>query len=235
MPSSSPSTSPSSEPSVSPSAQQTSSPSSFPSSSPSYSPSAQPSAEPTSAPSTSPSAQPSSFPSSTPSMMPSSSPTSMPSSQPSWDPLDFSVDENEFGSFGGMFTVKANAKISVISLGIYTETVSTNQIQVYTRPGFYYGFEVNATGWTLVLDDASVSMLGQDNETHLDILDVTIKQGDYQSFFIWSEDEYFIFIYYTNITHTIKSNSIAVLHVVFNLLVNTSLLVRLRRITKSYH
>ena len=184
-PSSAPSSQPSSLPTSSPSLEPSSQPSSAPSASPSAQPSLSPSSTPTSMPSAMPSMLPSSQPSSSPSLQPSSQPSSAPSSQPSWDPLDFSVEENEFGSFGSMFFVKAKAKITVTSFGIYTDSVLTGPIEVYTRAGKYFNHEVNSTGWSLIFS-LTVNMLGQDEATELDVADVEVKHGDYQSFFIWS-------------------------------------------------
>ena len=84
-----------------------------------------------------------------------------------------------------MFFVKANAKITATSFAIFTDSATVGPVEVYTRAGQYYGHETNSSGWTLN-SNLTVNMLGQDDATELDITDVEIKHGNYQSFLIWS-------------------------------------------------
>eukprot|EP00970_Alexandrium_tamarense_P004698 scaffold779_cov205-Alexandrium_tamarense.AAC.37 len=113
-----------------------------------------------------------------------------PSMAPTYTPLIMSTAQNEYSAFGSMFYLKALGKTTVTSFTIYTEFASTNDIvEVYTRPGKYLGREVNQTGWTLIYNNTSLDLLGQDVPTEILGLDVTILQNNIQSFFVWSPNQ----------------------------------------------
>jgi len=89
-----------------------------------------------------------------------------------------------------MFTVKALNDIVITSFDINTMFRVVGEVKVYTRSGFYSGYESVGIGWDLIYDNASLQMNGRGKPTELDgVMPVNISRGQYQSFYIWAEEK----------------------------------------------
>ena len=99
--------------------------------------------------------------------------------------LSLSTTNLQYGNYGVMFYVRAISAVTITSLEIYTAlTLSDAPVTVYTRPGKFLGYEVNATGWNIVYEN-SVTTFGTGSPTELLGFNVAIPPGSYQSFFIY--------------------------------------------------
>lgn len=95
-----------------------------------------------------------------------------------------------YGNNGIMFYVKAKALINVRHFEVYSEDENESQVQVYTLPGKYEGYEVSELGWENVYNE-TVNMLGPKVSTKLGPINdggINILPGEYQSFLIWSSN-----------------------------------------------
>jgi hypothetical protein len=90
------------------------------------------------------------------------------------------------GNFGVVFFVQAFSRATVTSLTIYSASVATTPVQIYTRSGKYIGNEVAADGWTLAYDNVAVDLLGRTEPTTLLGLNVEVLPNKFQSFLVWS-------------------------------------------------
>ena len=89
-----------------------------------------------------------------------------------------------------MFTIKALNDIVITSFDINTMFRVVGEVKVYTRSGFYSGYESVGIGWDLIYDNASLQMNGRDKPTKLDdVMAVSLSRGQYQSFYIWAEEK----------------------------------------------
>ena len=89
-----------------------------------------------------------------------------------------------------MFTVKALNDIVITSFDINTMFRVVGEVKVYTRSGFYSGYENVGIGWDLIYDNASLQMKGRGKPTEIDgVMPVSLSRGQYQSFYVWSEEK----------------------------------------------
>lgn len=90
------------------------------------------------------------------------------------------------GAIGTMFYVEAMRDIELSSFDFYSAVVTTGEVQIYTRPGQYNGYEIDEAGWSLVYDNPSLTMNGRSTPTLLGDIGVRIRKGSSQSFFIYT-------------------------------------------------
>jgi len=92
------------------------------------------------------------------------------------------------GSNGNFFTVKALSDIEIISFCINSMTYGDGAVKVYSRDGFYSGYEHSNVGWELIYDNVSTQLGGRGQPTVLDMVDMLrLSRGEYQSFYVWAE------------------------------------------------
>ena len=90
------------------------------------------------------------------------------------------------GSNGTMFTLQAVRDVEINSIYTFVRGSSIDLVQVYTRQGTYNGYEATDEGWVLVFDEEILSH-GKNQETELRFSSkVTIPEGQFQSFYIYS-------------------------------------------------
>ena len=105
------------------------------------------------------------------------------------------------GSGGDFFKVRAKSNdLAITQMNINSYTQGSCQFQVFTKMGDFVGFEENASAWTEVPlqnsgNAACTNWSGQTQETELPAFNtpVTIKAGQYQSFFVRRLSGYVIY------------------------------------------
>mmetsp|Transcript_2534 Transcript_2534/g.3863 ORF Transcript_2534/g.3863 Transcript_2534/m.3863 type:complete len:1190 (+) Transcript_2534:56-3625(+) len=90
------------------------------------------------------------------------------------------------GSYGNMFTITAQERISITSMDINVGTSNQVYVEVYTKPGSYKGYEDRPNAWTRV---AAVNLVGADdgNPTVIDDVDfedIHMRSGQLQSIYV---------------------------------------------------
>jgi hypothetical protein len=88
---------------------------------------------------------------------------------------------------GFMFTITAEANLSIKSFELVGSKDGGGDVMIYTRQGSYEGYEKNSNGWTLILDGTinlkkNVPVYAGDF-----ISDVRIARGSTVSFYVWSK------------------------------------------------
>jgi len=108
--------------------------------------------------------------------------------------LETTFEDNN-GSVGNVFKVRAEKDITVTGFNIHTSNAGTYTVRVYDRSGDYVGVYGSSTGWRTIFN-GNVNCQGQDSPTVVGALSqsVSISAGSTHSFHIQTDSG----IRYTN-------------------------------------
>lgn len=162
-----------------------------PTPSPTPRPTPRPTSKPTPSPTPNVTPRPTPVPTPAPTPRPTESPTPPTQNPPTESPPgdEFSLQttiENNNGSDGNQFEVRALNDIEIDSFHVHLANTDAHNIQVWTKPGTYRGFEGSSSDW-IILQSAKVNGRGIGNLTPLPSLGskaVSVAAGNVQSFYI---------------------------------------------------
>lgn len=135
-------------------------------------------------------------------------PTPLPTSKPTMDPCGNKVcdadetpascpsdcvvkslktlTEVDASSRGQILTVSATTGVTIFSLDVISRRAGDSNVQVYTRPNGYLGYEESNSSWELILDKTITMRRGYRSNLGAFDREVDVAPGSTQSFYVWN-------------------------------------------------